>query len=178
MQVIDTDLPEVKRVVLTAHRDARGFFVERFKASALGGFGSFVQDNHSRSIPGVIRGLHFQYGAPQGKLVGVTSGRILDVALDVRPHSPNFGRHVSAELTPEGALLWVPPGFAHGFCVLGGEPADVVYKLTAEFNPATEGGVRYDTVPWPIANPILSDRDRQLPMLADAKENLKQWFPA
>ena len=177
MRIIDTDIPEVKRVALTAHRDARGFFVERY-TPALDGFGPFVQDNHSRSVPGVIRGMHFQFDRPQGKLVGVTRGRILDVALDVRPHSKTFGQHVAAELAPDTELLWVPPGFAHGFCVLGDEAADVVYKLTAPYNAAGEGGVRYDRIDWPTKNPILSARDRQLPALADAAAQLNEWFPA
>jgi len=178
--LIDTALPEVKRVALDIHTDARGFFTERYseaKFHALGITDSFVQDNHSRSAPGVVRGLHFQFAPPQAKLVGVLRGRILDVAVDVRPHSPNFGKHVQIELS-ERELLYIPPGFAHGFCVLGDEPADVLYKVTAPYHAAGESGIRFDHIQWPIQNPILSPRDTALPTLAEATTQLKQWFPA
>jgi dTDP-4-dehydrorhamnose 3,5-epimerase len=181
MQVIDTALPEVKRIALTLRGDARGFFVERFSQAAWQAQGfteNFVQDNHSRSAPGVVRGLHFQYDLPQGKLVGCTSGRILDVAVDVRPHSPNFGKHVAVELNdtaPE--LLWIPAGFAHGFCVLGDQPADVFYKVTAPYNAKGESGIHYGLIHWPIANPTVSERDAAAPTLAAATEQLKTWFP-
>lgn len=180
MKRLDTALPEVKRIALKAHADVRGFFVERYVESAFHALGiteHFVQDNHSRSAPGVVRGLHFQFDKPQGKLVGVLRGRILDVAVDVRPHSPNFGKHVAVELAADTELLWVPPGFAHGFCVLGDEPADVMYKVTAPYNVAGEGGIRYDLIDWPVPQPMLSPRDAQLPTLAEATEQLKQWFP-
>ena len=179
MQLLDTALPEVKRIALDVFPDARGFFIERYvesKLQALGFTETFVQDNHSRSIPGVVRGLHFQFDKPQGKLVGVLRGRVLDVAVDVRPHSPRFGQHVAVELD-EKELLWIPPGFAHGFCVLGDEPADMLYKVTAPFNAAGEGGIRYDLIDWPVQHPILSERDRQLPTLAEATPHLHQWFP-
>ncbi len=181
MKQIDTALPEVKRIALDVYPDARGFFAERYteaKFHALGITDTFTQDNHSRSWPGVIRGMHFQFDQPQGKLVGVLRGRILDVAVDVRPHSPNFGKHVQVELEANTELLWIPAGFAHGFCVLGEEPADVLYKVTAPFNPKGEGGIRYDIVDWPIKNPNLSPRDVALPTLAEATQQLKQWFPA
>lgn len=179
MKLIDTALPEVKRIALDVYPDARGFFIERFVASKFAGLGiteDFCQDNHSRSVPGVVRGMHFQFDKPQGKLVGVTRGHILDVAVDVRPSSPNFGKHVAVELAADTELLWIPPGFAHGFCVLGDEPADVLYKVTAPFNAKGEGGIRFDLIDWPVKNPILSDRDRSLPSLEDAKEQLAQWF--
>ncbi len=181
MRLIETDLPDVKRIGLDVYPDARGFFTERYVESKFHAFGitdHFVQDNHSRSWPGVVRGMHFQHTAPQGKLVGVLRGRILDVAVDVRPHSPQFGQHVAVELEPNTELLWIPPGFAHGFCVLGHEPADVLYKVTAPFNPNGEAGIRYDVIDWPLANPILSARDQQLPTLAEARPQLNQWFPA
>lgn len=179
MELHDTPLTGVKRITLDVYPDARGFFCERYveaKFHALGITETFVQDNHSRSNPGVVRGLHFQYDKPQGKLVGVTRGRVLDVAVDVRPHSPQFGRHVAVELD-EHSLLWIPAGYAHGFCVLGDEPADVFYKVTAPFNATGESGIRYDTVPWPIENPLLSPRDEAQPTLAEATEKLKEWFP-
>lgn len=180
MRLIDTALPEVKRIALDVYPDSRGFFTERYveaKFHALGITEHFMQDNHSRSWPGVVRGMHFQFDRPQGKLVGVMRGRILDAAVDVRPHSPNFGKHVEVELQPQTELLWIPPGFAHGFCVLGEEPADVLYKVTAPFNPQGEGGIRYDVIDWPLKKLTLSERDEKLPTLEEAKEQLTQWFP-
>lgn len=180
MQLHDTDLPEVKRITLDVYRDARGFFTERYAApkfAAIGLTENFVQDNHSLSLPGVVRGLHFQHDRPQGKLVGVTRGRILDAAVDIRPHSPNFGRSITVALD-ETQLLWIPPGFAHGFCVLGDEPADVFYKVTAVFNAAGEAGISPGLIDWPVENPILSERDRALPTLAELTPKLTEWFPA
>lgn len=184
MKLIDTALPEVKRVVLDIHRDARGFFCERFNTAVFAAAGikdAFVQDNFSRSAPKVIRGLHFQYAPMQGKLVGVTRGRILDVAVDIRPGSPNFGKHVAVELSDtNGELLWIPAGFAHGFCVLGEEAADVLYKVTAGYAPEGEGGIAYNDptigIHWPIASPILSGRDASMPTLAAAHADLARWF--
>ncbi|MFZ4541675.1 MAG: dTDP-4-dehydrorhamnose 3,5-epimerase [Rickettsiales bacterium] len=187
MQLHDTELPEVKRITLDIFHDQRGFFCERFRAdkfTAMGITENFVQTNHSRSVPGVIRGLHFQYLPMQGKLVGVTHGSVLDVALDVRPHSKNFGKVVTAELSEENAeLLWIPPGFAHGFSVIGNRPADVVYYVTAHYNGSGESGIRLDDpalgIEWstPLSRAILSPRDLAMPTLAEAKENLKSWFP-
>lgn len=186
MHIADTALPGVKRITLDIFRDHRGFFCERFheeKFAALGMSEHFTQDNHSRSAPGVIRGLHFQHTPMQGKLVGVTRGRVLDVAVDVRPHSPYFGKHVSVELSSEnGELLWLPAGFAHGFCVLGDEEADVFYKCTATYNAQGETGIRFDdaslNIDWPIVpkDRIISDRDRQMPTLAELKPQLEKWF--
>ncbi len=188
MRIHDTALPEVKRVALDVFYDQRGFFCERFRADALAAMGireHFVQMNHSRSVPGVIRGLHFQYVPAQGKLVGVTHGAVLDVAVDVRPYSPNFGKVVTAELSEENAeLLWVPPGFAHGFCVMGNRPADVVYYVTEHYNGAGESGIRLDdptlAIAWPtpLTRAIISPRDLAQPSLVEAKENLTIWFPA
>jgi len=123
----------------------------------------FVQDNHSRSFPNVLRGLHYQPG--QGKLVSVIRGRIWDVAVDIRPDSETLGQHYSVELSDEnGRMLWIPSGFAHGFCVLGDQPADVLYKVTSVYNPVGEGGIAYDDpelgIKWPIENPIISARDK------------------
>ena len=180
MQLHDTALPEVKRIALAVFPDSRGFFTERYseaKLAALGIHETFVQDNHSRSFPGVVRGLHFQHSAPQGKLVGVLRGKVLDVAVDVRPHSPKFGQHVAVELRADTELLWIPPGFAHGFCVLGDEPADMLYKVTAPYNAGGEAGIRYDHIGWPVENPILSPRDQQLPTLEALTAQLKEWFP-
>jgi dTDP-4-dehydrorhamnose 3,5-epimerase len=158
-------------------RDDRGFFVERFnhaKFEELGLNTKYFQDNHSRSFPKVLRGLHFQNNPGQGKLIGVVRGKIWDVAVDLRKESPTFGQHYAAELSDEnGALLWIPKGFAHGFCVLGDEPADVLYKVDAPFSPTGDGGVKWDDpelkIPWPIENPIISKKDELLPELKNLK---------
>ncbi len=173
-EIIDTPLPGLKLVQLAVHGDERGFFVERYQAERFSQSGipvTFVQDNHSRSAPGVLRGLHFQTQPAQGKLVGCVRGSIWDVAVDIRRGSPTYGRHYSVELTDmNGKLLWIPAGFAHGFCVLGEEPADVLYKVDAFYNPQSEVGVRWDDpdlkVPWPVTLPTVSARDAQLPLLS------------
>ena len=186
MKMYDTALPEVKRIVLDVFHDARGFFCERFRADRFAALGinmDFVQINHSRSVPGVIRGLHFQHTPAQGKLVGVTQGAVLDVAVDVRPYSPNFAKTVTAELSEENAeLLWIPAGFAHGFGVIGNRPADVVYYVTEHYNGVGESGIRLDDLalhidwPVPVKNAIISPRDLAQPSLSEATENLKKWF--
>jgi dTDP-4-dehydrorhamnose 3,5-epimerase len=170
MKVTKLEIEGLLLIELPVFRDDRGFFLERFneeKFKANGVPVNFVQDNQSRSAPGVLRGLHFQNDPPQGKLVGVTRGRIWDVAVDIRKNSPTFGRHVGVELSEDNAkILWVPYGFAHGFCVLGDSPADVVYKVTGLYNPKSESGVLWNdpdlAVKWPIAKPILSPRDEKL----------------
>lgn len=165
-------------LLLTPERfsDARGCFSEiwhagRF-AAAVGYPVAFVQDNLSRSAPGVLRGLHYQRVEPQGKLVRVVRGRIFDVAVDLRRDSPTFGAHVAAELSDDnGCQLWLPPGFAHGFLVLDG-PADVLYKVTTHYHPASEQVLRWNdpalAIAWPLAaEPLLSARDRAgLPLAA------------
>jgi dTDP-4-dehydrorhamnose 3,5-epimerase len=186
MQIHDTCLPEVKRIALDVFSDARGFFVERFhqdKFRALGLDIAAVQLNHSRSNPRVIRGLHFQHTPMQGKLVGVTHGAILDIAVDIRPTSANFGKFVAVELNEKTAeLLWIPGGFAHGFAVLGDTPADVVYHMDAAYAPAGESGIAFDdpalAITWPYtrSEAILSPRDLAQPSLAEATPHLTQWF--
>lgn len=181
MNVITTAIPGVLIVESPTYADHRGFFRERFHEAsyevlavehdAPGLGGPFVQANHSRSTRGVLRGLHFQRRNPQGKLVECIRGRIYDVVADVRPDAPTFGRWVGVELDDEsGRQLWVPPGFAHGFCVLG-DVADVVYRCTEYYAPADEGGVAWDdpdlAVDWPVSDPVLSAKDRGLPRLAD-----------
>ena len=178
MQINPTEIADVKRITLTRHGDARGFFMERFRADiwAEAGMPTLVQCNHSRSQPGVLRGLHLQHTPGQGKLVGVSAGRILDVAVDVRKDSPTYGKHVAVELD-ESELLWMPEGFLHGFCVLGELPADVLYYVSGYYNAAGEAGVHYAdptlAIDWPITNPIVSERDAALPPLADAKNLYK-----
>ena len=183
MHCTDGPLEGLKIIQLNVHGDARGFFVERFHAQKMAECGldmDFLQDNHSRSAPGILRGLHYQYDPPQGKLVGVTHGRVWDVAVDVRPSSPTFGQHHALELSDtNGLLFWIPAGFAHGFCVLGDEPADMLYKVSGLYNPAGEGGIRYDDpelkVPWPIEHPQISQRDEGLMSFADYKQSPPGW---
>jgi dTDP-4-dehydrorhamnose 3,5-epimerase len=158
--------------------DARGFFLESFNQTAfdaaVGRHVDFVQDNHSRSARGVLRGLHFQKGAKaQGKLVRVTSGAVFDVAVDIRRDSPTFGRWVGVELSGENhRQLWVPPGLAHGFLVLT-ETADFLYKTTEFYSPSDEGAVRWDDpdlgVAWPQLGqaPSLSAKDAAAGLLRD-----------
>lgn len=173
MQITRLDLDGLLLVQLDVHGDERGFFVERFNLEQFQAAGlptAFVQDNHSRSRPGVVRGLHYQHTPPQGKLVGVTRGRIWDVVVDIRSESSTYGRTQSAELSDmNGRLLWVPRGFAHGFCVLGDTPADLLYKVDAPYNPAGESGILWNdpalAIQWPIRDPIVSARDRTLPTL-------------
>jgi len=172
---LKADLAGLRLFELDIFRDERGFFIERFredKWAALDFRETFQQDNHSRSLPGVIRGMHYQVDPPQGKMVGVTRGRIFDVVVDIRKNSPTFGKWFSTELSDEnGRVLWVPFGFAHGFCVLGNEPADVVYKVTGTYNPKTEAGLLWNDpevgVKWPVQNPIMSGKDTVLPRLKD-----------
>jgi dTDP-4-dehydrorhamnose 3,5-epimerase len=170
------ELPGVVLVEETRRGDARGFFAETFKESAFrdGGIpGPFVQDNHARSSRGVLRGLHYQLPPrAQGKLVRVVRGEVFDVAVDLRRGSPTFGRWTGVRLSEdEGRMLWIPPGFAHGYVVMS-ESADFTYKVTAEYDGALERGVRWDDpaigVEWPLDAPLLSDRDRAQPALADA----------
>ena len=180
MNVTKLSLEGLQLVVMPVFRDARGFFMERYNRRNFSQNDlslEFYQDNHSHSIPGVLRGLHYQHSPPQGKLVGVIRGRIWDVVVDVRENSPTFGSHYSLELNgSDGQHLWVPAGFAHGFCVLGDEPADVLYKTDAQYNIAGEGGIKWNdadlNIPWPLANPVVSDRDSALINFADYKLHL------
>ena len=167
-------LPEVILVEPDVHRDARGFFVETYhleKYRAGGIPGPFVQDNHSRSVQGTLRGLHAQRRRPQGKLVRAVDGEMFDVAVDTRRGSPTFGRWVGVRLSGENFhQLYVPPGFAHGFCVLS-PVVNVEYKCTDFYEPADEIGLAWDDpdvgIEWPIRDPIISDKDRRLPRLRD-----------
>lgn len=175
MKVQSLAIPEVLLISRDRYADARGWFTELHNDAALRDAGftvTFLQDNLSWSLPGVIRGLHLQYGPAQGKLVTCLSGRIFDVAVDVRPNSPSYGQHVTAELSGEnGDSLWIPPGFAHGFAVLGSDPALVLYKVDQPRSAEGERGVIWNdasvAIPWPIERPILSERDAALPTLAE-----------
>jgi dTDP-4-dehydrorhamnose 3,5-epimerase len=172
-------IPDVVLVAPRVFGDARGFFLESWHAEKFARAGidaAFVQDNHSRSVRGVLRGLHYQVARPQGKLVRVLVGEIFDVAVDLRDASPTFGQHVSAVLSAENHhQLWIPPGFAHGFLVLS-EAAEVSYKCTTFYAPELERAVAWDdpgvAVRWPLApgeRPILSAKDAVAPPLAEAE---------
>jgi len=179
MEVENTKLEGVKIIRIKLFGDSRGFFSERFneeKFAAAGLPNRYVQDNHSRSAPGVLRGLHYQNNPVQGKLVGVTRGRVWDVAVDIRKGSPTYGQYVGVELTGEnGTLLWIPGGFAHGFCVLGDEPVDMIYKVTGMYNPKGEGGILWNDpefgIDWPLKNPTISQRDEALMSFAEYSKN-------
>jgi dTDP-4-dehydrorhamnose 3,5-epimerase len=183
MKVEQLEIDGLVLVELSVNGDERGFFTERFKRSTFEEYKlptEFVQDNHSRSAPGVLRGLHYQYSPPQGKLVGVTRGEIWDVAVDIRPDSATFGQSFGVELSDmNGRLLWIPAGFAHGFCVTGDSPADVLYKTTAEYNPAAEDGILWSdpdlAIKWPVDPPILSGRDSNLKTFAEYRERPIEW---
>lgn len=183
MKATPTDLPEVLLIEPKVFGDARGFFLEswneaRFNA-AVGCDVKFVQDNHSRSTRGVLRGLHYQlHPHAQGKLVRCVSGSVFDVAVDLRRSSPNFGRWVGFELSAENQRqVWIPPGFGHGFVVLS-DTADFLYKTSGEYAPTAEGAVRWDDpalgIAWPLdrlggAAPQLSAKDVAAPVLAEAR---------
>jgi dTDP-4-dehydrorhamnose 3,5-epimerase len=180
MNVIKTALEGVLILEPKVFGDERGFFMESFNQrafdDAVGHHVDFVQDNHSRSARGVLRGLHFQLPPhAQGKLVRVTQGSVFDVAVDMRKRSPTFGRWVGVELTGSNhRQFWIPPGFAHGFLVTS-DSADFLYKTTDYYAPQAEGALRWDdptvAVQWPLqgTTPLLSAKDAQAPLLADAK---------
>ncbi len=161
------------------HGDERGFFMETYRADTWAAQGvptEFVQDNQSRSRRGTVRGMHFQLSPGQGKLVRVARGRVLDVVVDIRRDSPTFGQWESVVLDDERAQqLWIPVGFAHGFCVLS-DVADFVYKVTSYFDPATETGFSFADpdvgIEWPDGELIYSERDRDAPRLAEIADSL------
>ena len=174
MKITPTAIPDVLLIEPDVFGDARGFFQETWHARRFAEHGldvTFVQDNHSRSNRGVLRGLHFQNPVAQGKLVRVVRGAVFDVAVDIRRGSPTFGRWVGYELSGDNhRQLWVPPGFAHGFCVLE-DGTDFLYKCTDYYAPEHEHGVRWDDpaigIEWPDMEFLLSDKDRTAPLLAE-----------
>lgn len=178
MKFLPTELPGVIVVEPDVFRDPRGFFLETFNARRYreGGIAyDFVQDNHSRSLRGTLRGLHAQRRRPQGKLVRVVRGEIFDVAVDIRPRSPSFGKWVGTRLgEADFRQLFVPPGFAHGFCVLS-EIAEVEYKCTEPYDRSDEIGARWDSagIDWPLKDPLLSPKDAALPTLAELRRVLE-----
>lgn len=178
MKLVETALPGVLIIEPGVFGDARGFFLESWNSRAFAEAGlalDFVQDNHSRSRRGVLRGLHYQLENPQGKLVRVSLGAVFDVAVDVRRSSPHFGRWVGVELSEDNhRMLWIPPGFAHGFLVLS-DSADFLYKCTTHYHAASDRGIRWDDpgigIAWPDAGtaPLLSGKDAAAPHLAHAE---------
>jgi dTDP-4-dehydrorhamnose 3,5-epimerase len=185
MKIIETTLPGVVVVEPVVHGDARGFFYESFHAGKFAQAGldlSFVQTNVSRSARGVLRGLHYQWPRPQGKLVSVLDGEVYDVAVDIRVGSPTFGRWAAAVLSAANKRhFWIPEGFAHGFAVLS-EHATFLYQCTALYDAAADAAIRWNdgdvAVDWPIAAPSLSDKDAKAPFLADVpRERLPTYAP-
>lgn len=181
MNVIETKLPEVLLLEPKVFGDARGFFLESWNKQTFAERGldlNFVQDNHSRSARGVLRGIHYQIKQSQGKLVRVVAGSVFDIAVDLRKSSPNFGQWVGYELSADNQrMLWVPPGFGHGFLVLS-ESADFLYKTTNYYAPEWDRGVRWDDpeigIQWPLdalqgIAPQLSAKDQAQPMMKDAE---------
>ncbi|MGY0197636.1 dTDP-4-dehydrorhamnose 3,5-epimerase [Leptothrix sp. BB-4] len=180
MNILRTELDGPLILEPKVFGDARGFFMESWNQrsfdAAVGHPVAFVQDNHSRSARGVLRGLHYQLPPhAQGKLVRCTQGRVFDVAVDMRASSPTFGRWAGVELTGENhRQFWIPPGFAHGFLVLS-DSADFLYKTTAFYDQPSEAAVRWDdpalAIAWPLdgIEPLLSGKDRDAPLLADAR---------
>ena len=179
MRVTETSLPGVVIIEPKVFQDARGFFLETFSASRYEGAGikgPFVQDNHSRSLKGTVRGLHLQVTKPQGKLMRAVSGSMFDVAVDVRAGSSTFGKWTSALLSGDNfRQLYVPPGFAHGFAVLS-DVVDVEYKCTDYYDPNDEITISWNDpaigIDWPVEEPTLSARDRNAPTLAALLDRL------
>ena len=184
MKVSDTSLPGVRLIEPRVFRDARGFFLESFNADRFAEHDLpvlFRQDNHSHSVKGVLRGLHYQLRHPQGKLVSVLQGTVFDVAVDVRRGSPTFGRWFGTVLSADTPrYIWIPPGFAHGFCTLS-DTADFVYKCTEVYAADDDRGVLWsDTgigIEWPLSDPTLSDKDRALPPLSLDRTDLPEYLP-
>ena len=179
MRVERTSLPGVLIVEPDVHRDGRGFFLETYHAARYqehGIVGPFVQDNHTRSVEGTLRGLHLQLNRPQAKLIRVIEGAIYDVAVDVRRGSPTFGRWVAVTLSADNfKQCYIPAGFAHGFCVVS-PFAQVEYKCTDLYDPSSEIGIAWNDsalgISWPTTAPILSDRDQTHPALAEVMASL------
>ena len=182
MRFVPTDLPDVLVIEPDVHMDGRGFFLETYHVDRYrehGIAGPFVQDNHSRSVAGTLRGLHLQVRHAQGKLIRVIEGEVFDVAVDVRRGSPTFGRWVGVTLTADNfRQCYVPPGFAHGFCVVS-PIAQVEYKATDVYDPAGELGVAWNdpalAIRWPVSQPLLSARDSAYPTLAEVLDRLPDW---
>jgi dTDP-4-dehydrorhamnose 3,5-epimerase len=179
MKLIDTSIADVKIIEPRVFGDPRGFFMETWSEQAFADLGldlHFVQDNHSRSRQGILRGLHYQIQNPQGKLVRVTQGKVFDVAVDIRRNSPSFGQWFGMELSEDNPqMLWVPPGFAHGFYVMSAS-VDFLYKCTDVYAPEYERSLQWDdptlAITWPLVDgdaPLLSTKDAQAASWQDAE---------
>jgi len=182
VRVIPAEIPEVLLIEPDVFTDTRGFFLETFHAeryAAHGVPGPFVQDNHSRSVQGTVRGLHLQLTHPQAKLIRVVVGEIFDVAVDVRVGSPTFGNWVGVRLSAESfRQYYIPPGFAHGFSVLS-PIAEIEYKCTGIYDPTGQLGLLWNdpalAIPWGVESPVLSDRDRANPTMREALDRLPRY---
>ncbi|MGI6456837.1 MAG: dTDP-4-dehydrorhamnose 3,5-epimerase [bacterium] len=176
MEVLNTPFEGVIEFRPRVFKDERGFFLETYQQNKLREIGidyNFVQDNHSRSCRGVLRGLHFQVNYPQGKLVYVPRGEVFDVAVDIRRDSPTYGQWYGTVLSDQkNNFMFIAPGLAHGFCVLS-DTADFIYKCTEFYNPADESGIFWNDpdigIIWPIKDPILSAKDMKLPLFREYK---------
>ena len=174
MKVIETTLPGTLILEPQVFGDSRGFFYESYHQARYhdaGIIGDFIQTNVSRSAKGVLRGLHYQWPNPQGKLVSVMEGEVYDVAVDIRQGSPNFGQWIGVMLTAANHRhFWIPEGFAHGFCVLS-DFATFTYQCTALYDPASDAGLRWNDadigIDWPVSEPLLSGKDGKTPLLKD-----------
>lgn len=181
MKVTEFNIKGPKLIEPKIYADERGFFTERFKvqySTEVGIPEVFVQDNFSRSTPRVLRGLHYQWDQPQGKLVTALRGKIFDVAVDIRKQSPTFGQHISVILDGDvPQWFWIPAGFAHGFCVIGNESADVMYKVDHLYNPKGEAGIAYNDpqlqINWPVVDALLSPKDTILDSFGQYSEKAK-----
>ena len=179
MEIIKTKLKDCIIIKPQVFCDERGFFLETYQEQRYKEAGikeKFIQDNRSQSSQNVLRGLHFQKTKPQGKLVTVTLGEVFDVAVDLRPDSRTFGQYEAVILSGENKLqFYIPPGFAHGFCVLS-KSADFQYKCTDYYDPSDEGGIRWDDydigIKWPISNPLLSNKDANQQLFSEYKKQL------
>ena len=184
MKVEPTELPGVLLLTPRVFRDERGFFLESYNAREISTAGlptDFVQDNHSRSAAGVVRGFHYQLIHPQGKLVRVARGAVFGVVLDIRVGSPTFGRHSAYQLDDDQhQMVWIPPGFAHGFCTLV-DGTDVVYKCTDFYAPDDDRGVLWNDpdlgVPWPVVTPTVSAKDATYLPLRAPRSDLPRYQP-
>ncbi|WP_063572060.1 MULTISPECIES: dTDP-4-dehydrorhamnose 3,5-epimerase [Luteibacter] len=185
MKFIETSLPGCIVVEPQVFGDSRGFFYESYNEAKYRDAGidrRFVQSNVSRSARGVLRGLHYQWPHPQGKLVSVLEGEVYDVAVDIRRGSPTFGQWAGVMLTAENHRhFWIPEGFAHGFCVVS-EHATFSYQCTDLYDAKADGGVRWDDpaigIDWPVSEPLLSDKDKKAPLLADVPvDRLPEFLP-
>jgi len=182
VRIVETALPGVLIIEPDVFTDVRGFFLETYHAEKFRQHGitaPFVQDNHSKSAGGTVRGLHLQLRRMQGKLIRVVEGQVFDVAVDVRRGSPTFGKWVSVALSADNfRLVYVPPGFAHGFCVVSAA-AQVEYKCTELYDPGSEIGIAWNDptlgIPWPVSAPVLSPRDFANPPLAAVVDRLPRY---